>query len=137
MKAHKLAPDFVPITIIAADILYKLNETRKADKMIIAAWQKEPHPDLGILYLEKEEGAIGRLKRAKTLASYNKDTFESAFLIAKAALDAGETTLAREQAQKHCSIIHGKAFIYYWQILKKHRKQSRCCASLAFFSSSC
>lgn len=100
LKAHKLAPDFVPITIIAADILYKLNETRKADKMIIAAWQKEPHPDLGTLYLEREEGAVGRLKRAKTLASYNEDTFESIFLIAKAALDAGETTLAREQAQK-------------------------------------
>ncbi|MET3559443.1 HemY protein [Bartonella japonica] len=100
LKAHKLEPDFVPITVIAADILYKLNETRKADKMVIAAWQKEPHPDLGALYLEREAGAVGRLKRAKTLASYNKDTFESAFLIAKAALDAGETILAREQAQK-------------------------------------
>ncbi|WP_375615722.1 MULTISPECIES: heme biosynthesis protein HemY [unclassified Bartonella] len=100
LKAHKLAPDFVPITVIAADILYKLNETRKADKMIIAAWQKDPHPDLGMLYLEREEGAIGRLKRAETLASYNKEAFESAFLLAKAALDAGETALAREQAQK-------------------------------------
>lgn len=100
LKAHKLAPDFVPITIIAADILYKLNEIRKADKMIIAAWKKNPHPDLGRIYLEREEGAVGRLRRAKTLASYNKDAFESAFLIAKAALDAGETALAREQAQK-------------------------------------
>ncbi|WP_208432347.1 heme biosynthesis protein HemY [Bartonella taylorii] len=100
LKAHKLAPDFVPITVIAADILYKLNETRKADKMIITAWQKEPHPDLGALYLKREEGAIGRLKKAKTLASYNKDTFESTFLIAKAALDSGEMVLAREQAQK-------------------------------------
>ncbi|PIT70607.1 heme biosynthesis protein HemY [Bartonella tribocorum] len=100
LKAHKLAPDFIPITIIAADILYKLNETRKADKMVIAAWQKDPHPDLGRLYLEREEGAVRRLKRAKTLASYHKDAFESAFLIAKAALDAGETVLAREQAQK-------------------------------------
>ncbi|WP_317993983.1 heme biosynthesis protein HemY [Bartonella gliris] len=100
LKAHKLAPDFVPITVIAADILYKLNEIRKADKMIIAAWQKDPHPDLGALYLEREEGAVGRLKKAKTLASYNKETFESAFLIAKAALDAGERVLAREQAQK-------------------------------------
>ncbi|WP_019222974.1 heme biosynthesis protein HemY [Bartonella rattaustraliani] len=100
LKAQKLKPDFVPIIVIAADILYKLNETRKADKMIIAAWQKEPHPDLGVLYLEKEEGAVLRLKRAKTLASYNKDTFESAFLMAKAALDAGEVILAKEQAQK-------------------------------------
>lgn len=100
LKAHKLAPDFVPVIVIAGDILYKLNETRKADKMIIAAWQKNPHPDLGTLYLEREEGAVGRLKRAKTLASYNKDAFESAFLIAKAALDAGETALAREKAQK-------------------------------------
>ncbi|OLL53187.1 DNA-binding protein [Bartonella henselae] len=100
LKAHKLVPDFIPITVIAADILYKLNETRKADKMVVAAWQKEPHPDLGALYLEREEGAVGRLKKAKTLASYNKDTFESTFLIAKAALDAGERVLAREQAQK-------------------------------------
>ncbi|EJF85220.1 heme biosynthesis protein HemY [Candidatus Bartonella washoeensis] len=100
LKAHKLVPDFVPITVITADILYKLNETRKADKMIIAAWKKNPHPDLGALYLEREEGAVGRLKKAKTLASYNKETFESAFLIAKAALDAGERALAREQAQK-------------------------------------
>ncbi|BBL53987.1 heme biosynthesis protein HemY [Bartonella quintana] len=100
LKAHKLVPDFVPITVIAADILYKLNETRKADKMIIAAWQKNPHPDLGALYLEREEGAVGRLKKAKALASYSKDTFESAFLVAKAALDAGERVLAREQAQK-------------------------------------
>ncbi|KEC56002.1 heme biosynthesis protein HemY [Bartonella koehlerae] len=100
LKAHKLVPDFTPITVIAADILYKLNEIRKADKMIVAAWQKEPHPDLGALYLEREEGAVGRLKKARTLASHNKDTFESTFLIAKAALDAGEGVLAREQAQK-------------------------------------
>ncbi|WP_455481925.1 heme biosynthesis HemY N-terminal domain-containing protein [Bartonella sp. B35(2025)] len=100
LKAHKLALDFVPITVIAADILYKLNETYKADKMIIAAWQKNPHPDLGALYLEREEGAVGRLKKAKALASYNRNTFESAFLIAKAALDAGEISLARQQAKK-------------------------------------
>ncbi|MBX4335951.1 heme biosynthesis protein HemY [Bartonella raoultii] len=100
LKAYKLDPDFIPVIIITADILYKLNETRKADKMIIAAWQKNPHPDLGKLYLKKEKGAAGRLKKAKTLASYNRDTFESAFLIAKAALDAGEIALAREQAQK-------------------------------------
>ncbi|WP_336278635.1 heme biosynthesis protein HemY [Bartonella sp. CB175] len=100
LKAHKLVPDFVPITIITADILYKSNEKRKADKMIITAWQKSPHPDLGALYLESEEGAVGRLKKAQTLASYNKDTFESTFLIAKAALDAGEIILAREYAQK-------------------------------------
>ncbi|GAA5096214.1 heme biosynthesis protein HemY [Bartonella acomydis] len=100
LKAHKLEPDFVPITVVAADMLYKLNETRKADKMIITAWQKEPHPDLSALYLEREEGAVGRLKKAKTLASYNKDTFAATFLIAKAALDAGEIALARLQAQK-------------------------------------
>ncbi|MCZ2203569.1 heme biosynthesis protein HemY [Bartonella sp. A05] len=100
LKAHKLEPDFVPITVITTDILYKLNESRKADKMIIQAWKKEPHPDLGSLYLERGQGAVGRLKRAKALASHNQDTFESAFLIAKAALDAGEVELAREQAQK-------------------------------------
>ncbi|WP_407965460.1 heme biosynthesis protein HemY [Bartonella sp. C271] len=100
LKAHKLMPDFVPITVIMVDILYRLKEVRKADKMIIKAWQKNPHPDFGALYLRREESAVGRLKRAKTLASYNKDIFESAFIVAKAALDAGELELAREYAQR-------------------------------------
>lgn len=111
LKAYKLDPDFIPFTVIAADILYKLNETRKADKMIIQAWKKEPHPDLGALYLERGRGAVGRLKRAKILAFYNQDTFESAFLIAKAALDAGEVVLAREQAQKALQ-LHPRESIY-------------------------
>ncbi|CBI76998.1 conserved protein of unknown function [Bartonella clarridgeiae 73] len=100
LKAHKLMPDFVPITVIMADILYKLKEVRKADKIIIKAWQENPHPDFGTLYLRREESAVGRLKRAKKLASYNKDIFESSFIVAKAALDAGELELARECAQK-------------------------------------
>ncbi|WP_455476991.1 heme biosynthesis HemY N-terminal domain-containing protein [Bartonella sp. B41] len=111
LKAHRLASDFVPITVIMADILYKLNEVRKADKIIIAAWKKEPHPDLAALYLQREEGAVGRLKRAKTLASCNKNTFESAFLIAKAALDAGEIKLAREQARKALQ-YHSRESVY-------------------------
>lgn len=100
LKARKLVPDFIPITIITADILYKLNEISKADKMIVQAWQKNPHSDLGELYLKTAEGSAERLKRAKALASHNKDTFESSFLVAKAALDAGELVLAREQTQK-------------------------------------
>ncbi|EJF92034.1 heme biosynthesis protein HemY [Bartonella melophagi] len=111
LKAHKLVPDFGPITVITAGILYKLNETRKADKIIIEAWKKDPHPDFGALYLGREERAVGHLKKAKKLASYNKNTFESAFLIAKAALDAGELTLAREQAKKALN-YHPRESVY-------------------------
>ncbi len=111
LKAHKLVPDFGPIRVITAGILYKLNETRKADKIIIEAWKKDPHPDFGALYLGREERAVGRLKRAKKLASYNKNTFESAFLIAKAALEAGELTLAREKAQKALN-YHPRESVY-------------------------
>ncbi|ATO57989.1 heme biosynthesis protein HemY [Bartonella sp. 1-1C] len=111
LKAHKLMPDFVPITVIMIDILYQLKEVRKADKMIIKAWQENPHPDLGALYLRREESAVGRLKRAKALASYNKDIFESAFIVAKAALDAGELELAREYAQKALT-YHPRESVY-------------------------
>ncbi|MCZ2327876.1 heme biosynthesis protein HemY [Bartonella sp. F02] len=111
LQAHKLMPDFEPIITIAADILYQLKEVRKADKMIIKAWQKNPHPDLGMLYLEREKGAVGRLKKAKKLAAYNENAFESMFLIAKAALDAGELVLAKEQAQKALQ-IHPRESVY-------------------------
>ncbi|KEG18022.1 heme biosynthesis protein HemY [Bartonella bacilliformis] len=111
LKAHKLLPDFVPITVITADILYKSNEVRKADKIIFNAWKKEPHPDLGACYLKNEERAVERLKKAKKLASYNEDTFESAFLVAKAALDAGEVEFAREQAQKALQ-LHPRESVY-------------------------
>ncbi|MFT4346638.1 heme biosynthesis protein HemY [Bartonella ancashensis] len=104
LKAYKLQPDFIPIITITADILYKLSETKKADKIVFNAWKKDPHPDIGTLYVERERGAVGRLKNARKLASYCPDTFESAFLVAKAALDAGEVALAREQAQKALEI---------------------------------
>ncbi|AQX28548.1 MULTISPECIES: heme biosynthesis protein HemY [unclassified Bartonella] len=111
LKAHKLMPDFVPITVVMADIFYKLKEIRKADKIIIKAWKENPHPDFGALYLRVEESAVGRLKRAKTLASYNKDIFESAFIVAKAALDAGELELAKEYAQKALT-YHPRESVY-------------------------
>ncbi|MHC5306005.1 heme biosynthesis HemY N-terminal domain-containing protein [Bartonella sp. LJL80] len=100
LKAQKLDPSFIPSTVVAADILYKLHEKRKSDKLVEALWQKTPHPDLAAIYLDGQEPAVERLKRAKTLAGYNPDHYDSCLIVARAAFDAGELKLAREQAEK-------------------------------------
>lgn len=104
LKAQKLEPDFVPATIVAADILYKLHEVRKADKLIEALWRKSPHPDLADVYLTGQERAVDRLKKARKLASDNPNQFESCMVLARAAFDAGELPFAREQAGRAAEI---------------------------------
>ncbi|EJF91544.1 heme biosynthesis protein HemY [Bartonella tamiae] len=100
LKAQKLDPLFVPATVVATDILYHLHEQRKADKLIEGLWKKKPHPDLVTLYLGQQEKAVDRLKRAKRLASFKPDDYESMIVVARAAYDSGEHSLARKEAEK-------------------------------------
>lgn len=102
LQAIKLDPDFVPATIHAANILFQLHEIRKGEKIIEALWRHEPHPDLARIYLNAGSGerAVDRLKSAKKLASFHPDHFESLMIVARAALEAGELPLARDNAQK-------------------------------------
>ena len=104
LKAQKLDPSFVPATLVAADILYRQHETGKADRLIENLWKKSPHADLASLYLNGEERAVDRLKKAKVLAQKNPQSFESCFIVARSAFDAGELQLARDQAEKAVKI---------------------------------
>lgn len=99
LKAQKLQPNFVPATVIAASFLYKMNETRKANKLIETAWKNTPHPDLGSAYLSVEERAVERFKKAKNLSKINSNHYESYMIVAKAAYDAAELAFARKQAE--------------------------------------
>lgn len=98
LKAQKLHPDSIPIANVAANILFKLGEARKASKRIETLWSTKPHRDLAQTYLHgaSNQTAAMRLKRAKTLASRNPQHFESLMCLAQAAFDAGELTLARK-----------------------------------------
>ncbi|MBX3579146.1 MAG: heme biosynthesis protein HemY [Rhizobiaceae bacterium] len=100
-EANRLAPDFVPATTAAVRALYKQDDVRRGSKLIEAAWKVEPHPELAALYVHARtaDGPGDRLARAKRLQSLRQNNPDSSLAVARAALDAGEYALAREETE--------------------------------------
>jgi len=105
LQAHKLAPDFVPAASIAAKSYFALGENKKGEKLIENFWRKDPHPDLGRLYLEfaaeagKEASEREKLRRALRLEKLNPENPVTKMLVAQATLQAGDLEKARTKAQ--------------------------------------
>lgn len=97
-EAADLAPDLVPATALAARLLARRGDLRKATRLIEKGWKLAPHPDLARIYLDVRSGdsSTERLTRAKTLAVLAPDDIESQLVIARAAIDAREFALARQ-----------------------------------------
>jgi len=72
--------------------------TRKAAKMIEAAWPVAPHPDLAKVYLDLRRGEshADRLARARTLTKLAPRDPESRMTLASAAITACDYKTARE-----------------------------------------
>lgn len=100
LEAHKLAPGFVPAALVAARAAFRLGDIRKGSKILEAAWKQEPHPEVADVYVHARGGdsTHDRLERAKRLQSLRRNHVESALVVARAALDAGEFALARQEA---------------------------------------
>ena len=97
-EAAKLAPGLVPAATLAARLMARGNDTRKAARVIEDAWRAAPHPDLATAYLDLAPSAApgARLAQARTLARLAPDSPESALLMAQAAVAARDIGLARE-----------------------------------------
>jgi HemY protein len=89
-RAHKLAPDLVPVSARLAARLALRGDKRRARKIIESAWAASPHPDLARSFAKivPGEDALGRLQRTARLAKLRPDHAESHIAIAEAALDA-------------------------------------------------
>lgn len=100
-EANKLLPSFVPAATTAARTLLKQDDVRKGSKLIEAAWKLEPHPELAALYVHARsaDGPGDRLARAKRLQSIRQNNPDSSLAVARAALEASDYTLAREEAE--------------------------------------
>ncbi|HTV70826.1 MAG TPA: heme biosynthesis protein HemY [Rhizobiaceae bacterium] len=100
-EANKLAPSFVPAASTAARALLKQDDVRKGSKLIEAAWKIEPHPELAALYVHARgaDGPGDRLVRAKRLQSIRQNNPDSSLAVARAALEASDYKLAREEAE--------------------------------------
>ncbi|MEJ5080120.1 MULTISPECIES: heme biosynthesis protein HemY [unclassified Ochrobactrum] len=102
LEANKLAPDLVPAAVVAARALFADGEVRKGSKILEAAWKRAPHPDIASTYIYGRSGDTvqDRLKRAKHLVTLRSNNAEGSLALARAAYDAGDYRLARENADK-------------------------------------
>src|ERR1700732_483237 len=98
MEAVKLAPTLVPAAVLAAKYQSEAHQTRRAMRIVEAAWLAHPHPDLADAYAHVKLGdsARQRLVRVETLAAKAPGHLESALAVARAAIDASEFARARE-----------------------------------------
>ena len=105
-EAAELAPDLSPAAALAARLLGKRGDLRKAARLIEASWKVQPNPDLAQAYLDLRPGdsTHDRLARAKTLARVAPQDPESTLCMARAAMDAREFSFARSTMQ---SLIDG------------------------------
>jgi HemY protein len=97
-EAVRLAPDLVPAATLAGRILGHRLELRKAGKILEAAWQATPHPDLADAYthLRAGDSALDRMKRAERLAMLSSWAPEGRIALVRAAIEAREFDTARK-----------------------------------------
>lgn len=97
LEAVKLAPDLVPATTLAGHLYAENGELRRAAKLLEAAWQRTPHPEIADLYthLRSGDSAHDRLARARLLARLQPAEREGALAVARSAIDAQEFAEAR------------------------------------------
>lgn len=96
-KAQSRAPDLIPASVVLAQILTRRGELRKAAKIVEAAWDRQPHPELAEVYLDLRPGDSNadRLAKARTLARIRPGDPESHIVVARAALAARDFPAAR------------------------------------------
>jgi HemY protein len=98
LEAVKLAPGLVPAVALAGRLLAEAGEQRRAARFIERAWRANPHPDLAEVYahLRPGDSARDRLARVEALARLAEGHLESAYAVARTAIDAREFAVARK-----------------------------------------
>jgi HemY protein len=102
-EAHKLAPDLIAASAMAAELMALEGKGRAAAKLVEAAWKLAPHPDLARAFaaVVPSETVLARTRRFEQLHQLNPDHGESLLAVAGAALEAalwGEARRHLEQA---------------------------------------
>ena len=97
LEAAKLAPDLVPAAAMVGRFHADANDTRKAARVLEAAWKANPHPDIAEAYVNLKPGdsARDKLARAQKLVKLRPGNVEGALALARAAIDAQAFDAAR------------------------------------------
>jgi len=101
LAALKLAPNFVPAALVAAKSLFREEKLRRGAKLLEAVWRESQHPDIAEAYVHARIGDTpgDEFKRALKLESIRPNNADSAFAVARAALNANKLDLARTKAE--------------------------------------
>ena len=96
-EALKGAHDLVPAATLAARLLVRRGDLRKAAKLVERTWLRADHPDLARAYVNLRQGDsnVDRLARAQTLFRLNRDSDEARLAVVEAALATRDVALAR------------------------------------------
>jgi HemY protein len=100
-EAVRLDPSLPPAAVLLGRRLSGKGDYAKASKTLEAAWTAAPHPDVAEAYLDVRIGdsAQDRLKRARTLFRLKPADPESRLTLARAAIEAREFGVARENLE--------------------------------------
>ncbi|MDP9195357.1 MAG: tetratricopeptide repeat protein [Pseudomonadota bacterium] len=89
-RATSLDPGHVPAALQYARLLLAAGKASRTLRVLEAAWQKNPHPDVARLYMGLGQGLkpLGRVKQAERLLALAADNPESHLALAETALEA-------------------------------------------------
>lgn len=95
--AAQTAPGFAPAAVLAARLLGPARKHKKAETLLKAAWSAAPHPAIAraLADLRKSDTKAKRAERLRELAALRPEHRESRILLVEAAMEDGETGLAR------------------------------------------
>ena len=95
--ALRLLPDFVPAALISARLQAHRGEPRRAMSLLRRVWRATGHPQIAELYAHVVPGAsaVERLKRVRELVDPTPSHRGAAVVLARAAIEAYEWSVAR------------------------------------------
>jgi len=101
LEAHRLAPELVPAAVIAARVLARVGDLRKAAKIVETSWKLDPHPELITAYTQLRSGDSGldRLKRAEILNGMKPNHPEGVMGVVRAKIDVQDWEGARSDLE--------------------------------------
>lgn len=101
LEAHGLAPDLVPAACLAARLLGRAGDLRKAAKVLETTWKLDPHPEIAETYarLRPGDSTKDRLVRIRDLAKVRAHHPECALALARAEIDARDFEAARRSLE--------------------------------------
>lgn len=98
IEADRLSPELIPAAVMAAKAYIEQESPRYATRVIKAAWDKQPHPELAAAYaaIAPDEDSAARVKRFKTLVRSTPKDPESRMTMAELYISTEDFAEARK-----------------------------------------